>query len=52
MALSVERYSFSFETRGIARAVNVSTMMVLMDGNHWLVGVASIWSRRPAGHFK
>ena len=40
MALAAERYSFAFETRGTSRAVNLSSMMIVLDGNHWLVGVA------------
>ena len=40
MALNAERYSFMFETRGTARLVNASSLMVMVDGEHWLVGVA------------
>ena len=40
MALAPERYSFSFETRGTIRAVNASSMQVVVDGNHLLVDVA------------
>jgi hypothetical protein len=40
MALNAERYSFMFETRGTARLVNASLLMVLVDGEHWLVGMA------------
>ena len=40
MALNAERYTFTVETRGTTRAVNSSSLMVQMDGEHWLVGVA------------
>ena len=40
MALAAERYSFSFETRGSARAVNSSSLQVVVDGGHWFVDVA------------
>ena len=40
MALNAERYSFTFETRGTTRTVNASSLMVLVDGEHYLVGVA------------
>ena len=39
MALNAEKYAFSFETRGTTRAVNASSLMVQVDGDHWLVGV-------------
>jgi hypothetical protein len=35
MALVTERYSFSFEVRGIARAVNASSLQVVVDGGQW-----------------
>ena len=40
MALNAERYTFTFETRGTTRNVNASSLMVLVDGEHYLVGVA------------
>ena len=40
MAVNAERYSFAFETRGASRIVNASSMMVVVDVEHWLVGVA------------
>jgi hypothetical protein len=40
MALATERYSFLFETRGTSRAVNASSLQVVVDGGHWLVDVA------------
>ena len=40
MALATERYSFLFEVRGIARAINLSSMQIVVDGGHWMVDVA------------
>ena len=37
--MNAERYSFTFETHGVARTVNASSLMVMVDGEHWLVGV-------------
>jgi hypothetical protein len=50
MALSAERYSFTFETRGIARSVNLCQFNDGFDGRestiiyHWLVGVATAYA--------
>jgi hypothetical protein len=40
MALATERYSFSFEARGTSRAINATSLRVVVDGDHWLVDVA------------
>ena len=36
MALATERYSFSFEARGTSRAINATSLRVVVDGDHWL----------------
>jgi hypothetical protein len=39
MALSPKRNSFAFKARGASRLVNASSLVVVGDDDHWLVGV-------------
>ena len=52
MAVHAEKYTFAFETRGTTRNVNASSLMVQVDGDHWLVGVGRNLLRPVGRHFQ